>query len=57
LTGIGMLKKKNKYNVALVGATGVVGKELAEILSERNFPGGEFVPLASERSEGVRIAC
>jgi aspartate-semialdehyde dehydrogenase len=52
-----MLRKKNTYNVALVGATGTVGKELIELLNERTFPGGELVPLASEHSEGGRIAC
>ena len=50
-----MLKKKNKYVVAIVGATGVVGKEMIEILGERNFPVAELIPLASERSEGERI--
>ncbi len=50
-----MLKKKNAYVVAVAGATGVVGKEMIEILAERNFPVSELVPLASERSEGERI--
>jgi aspartate-semialdehyde dehydrogenase len=50
-----MFKKKNAYVVAVAGATGVVGKEMIEILAERNFPVSELVPLASERSEGERI--
>ncbi|MGE5751140.1 MAG: aspartate-semialdehyde dehydrogenase, partial [Nitrospirota bacterium] len=50
-----MLKKKNAYVVAVAGATGVVGKEMIEILAERNFPVSDLVPLASERSEGERI--
>jgi aspartate-semialdehyde dehydrogenase len=50
-----MLKKKSKYVVAVVGATGAVGKEMVEILGERNFPISEMIPLASERSEGDRI--
>jgi aspartate-semialdehyde dehydrogenase len=50
-----MLKKKNKYIVAVVGATGAVGKEMVEILGEREFPVSELIPLASERSEGERI--
>jgi aspartate-semialdehyde dehydrogenase len=50
-----MLKKKNKYVVAVAGATGVVGREMVEILDERKFPVAELVPLASERSEGERI--
>ncbi len=50
-----MLKKKNKYVVAVAGATGIVGREIIEILEERKFPIAELVPLASERSEGERI--
>jgi aspartate-semialdehyde dehydrogenase len=50
-----MLKKKDKYVVAISGATGAVGKELTEILEERRFPVSELVPLASEGSEGERI--
>ncbi len=51
-----MLKKKSKYTVAVAGATGLVGREMIEILEERNFPVGELVMLASERSEGERVA-
>lgn len=50
-----MLKKKNAYVVAIAGATGLVGREMIDILAERNFPVSELVPLASERSEGERI--
>jgi len=50
-----MLKNKNKYVVAVAGATGAVGREMLEILEERNFPVSEIVPLASERSEGERV--
>ncbi len=50
-----MLKKKNKYVVAVAGATGAVGREMIEILGERNFPIAELVPLASERSAGERV--
>ena len=41
--------------VAVVGATGAVGREMVAILEERSFPVDELVPLASARSEGVRI--
>ncbi len=51
-----MLKKKSAYVVAVVGATGAVGKEMIEILEERNFPVSELVPLASERSAGERVS-
>jgi aspartate-semialdehyde dehydrogenase len=44
--------KKEKYNVAIVGATGAVGEQLREVLEERQFPVGELRLLASERSAG-----
>ena len=50
-----MLKKKSKYVVAVVGATGAVGREMVSILEERKFPVAELVLLASERTEGERI--
>lgn len=50
-----MLKKKNKYIVAVVGATGAVGREMVSILEDRKFPISELVLLASERSAGERI--
>lgn len=40
------------YKVAVVGATGAVGKVLLKILEERKFPVAELVPFASQRSEG-----
>ena len=50
-----MLEKRGKYVVAIVGATGSVGREMVSILDERNYPISEVVLLASERSEGERI--
>jgi aspartate-semialdehyde dehydrogenase len=44
--------KKDKYNVAIVGATGAVGEQMREVLEEREFPVGELRLLASERSAG-----
>jgi aspartate-semialdehyde dehydrogenase len=44
--------KKEKYNVAVVGATGAVGEQMREVLEERHFPVGELRLLASERSAG-----
>ena len=44
--------KKDKYNVAVVGATGAVGEQMREVLEEREFPVGELRLLASERSAG-----
>ena len=43
------------YTVAVVGATGAVGEVMLSILHERNFPIKELIPLASERSAGVKI--
>jgi aspartate-semialdehyde dehydrogenase len=44
--------KKDKYNVAVVGATGAVGEQMREVLEEREFPVSELRLLASERSAG-----
>lgn len=41
--------------LALVGATGLVGRVMMEVLEERNFPVSEFYPVASERSVGNEI--
>ncbi len=47
--------KKDRYNVAIAGATGAVGQEMISILEERSFPVGELRPLASERSVGKEL--
>jgi aspartate-semialdehyde dehydrogenase len=44
------------YKVAIVGATGNVGREMLTILSERGFPADEVVGLASRRSMGVEVS-
>lgn len=44
--------KKDRYNVAVVGATGAVGEQMREVLEEREFPVGDLRLLASERSAG-----
>ncbi|MFH1625864.1 MAG: aspartate-semialdehyde dehydrogenase [Pseudomonadota bacterium] len=44
--------KKEKYSVAVVGATGAVGNEMVKILEERRFPVGKIKMLASNRSAG-----
>ena len=41
--------------VAVLGATGLVGREMLLTLEQRNFPVSELVPLASERSEGKKV--
>lgn len=47
--------KKERYNLAILGATGVVGREMLEILEERKFPVGEIRLFASEKSAGTEI--
>jgi aspartate-semialdehyde dehydrogenase len=42
-------------NIAIVGATGMVGKVLLKLLEERNFPIKELIPVASERSVGHEL--
>lgn len=44
------------YKVAVVGATGNVGREILSILSERGFPADEVVALASRKSQGVEVS-
>src|SRR5437763_5991981 len=44
-----------QYAVALAGASGAVGREMMQVLEEREFPVRELVPLASERSEGHQL--
>jgi aspartate-semialdehyde dehydrogenase len=52
-----MLKKKPGYAVAIVGATGAVGKETLEILEERKFPLTSLRLFASKRSAGDVLTC
>jgi aspartate-semialdehyde dehydrogenase len=47
-----MLKKKDKYRIAVVGATGAVGNEMISTLAARDFPVESVRLFASERSEG-----
>lgn len=42
--------------VAVVGATGLVGTKMLEVLAERNFPVTELIPVASERSVGKEVS-
>ena len=47
-----MLRKKDRYTLAVVGATGAVGNEMVLTLEERDFPVANLRLFASERSEG-----
>ena len=42
--------------VAVVGATGLVGTKMIQVLEERNFPVTELIPVASERSVGKEVS-
>ena len=44
------------YRIAVVGATGNVGREMLSILDERGFPADEVVALASRRSQGTEVS-
>ena len=46
---------REKYNVAVVGATGNVGREMTSILEQRDFPIDDLYVLASSRSKGIKI--
>lgn len=47
--------KRNIMKIAVVGATGLVGTKMLQVLAERNFPVTELIPVASERSVGKEI--
>lgn len=44
-----------QYTVAVLGATGVVGREMLRILQQRGFPVAELIPMASAKSVGTMI--
>ena len=47
---------RERYDVAVVGATGLVGETMLAVLAEREFPAGSVYALASERSIGKEVA-
>lgn len=49
-------KKEATMKVAVVGATGLVGTKMLQVLEERNFPVTELLPVASEKSVGKEIS-
>src|SRR5215831_17995002 len=51
-----MTSMRSVDRVAVVGATGAVGREILRTLEERDFPAGEVVPFASARSAGSSIS-
>jgi aspartate-semialdehyde dehydrogenase len=44
------------YRIAVIGATGNVGREMLDILDERGFPADEVVAIASRRSQGTEVS-
>jgi aspartate-semialdehyde dehydrogenase len=50
-----MSKSDRKFRVAVVGATGMVGETMIQVLEERGFPVSELYPLASNRSLGKHV--
>ncbi len=50
-----LYSNSKKMRVAVVGATGMVGNVMLQVLAERNFPVTELIPVASERSVGNKI--
>src|SRR6202045_3181799 len=49
-------EEKMGFKLAVVGATGNVGREMLDILAERRFPADEVVALASPRSNGTEVS-
>ena len=49
------IQEGTTMKVAVVGATGLVGTKMLEVLAERNFPVTELIPVASERSIGKEV--
>src|SRR4051812_28642060 len=45
----------NGLRIAVVGATGAVGREMFSVLETRKFPVGELIPFASDRSDGKEL--
>src|SRR5207237_1114960 len=50
-----MCSSHRALNVAVVGATGMVGQEMLRVLGQRKFPVGKLKAMASERSEGGEV--
>jgi len=51
-----MVYQASGFRVAIAGATGNVGREMLDILAERQFPVSEVIPLASSRSNGTQVS-
>lgn len=49
------IKNADCMRVAIIGATGLVGREMAAVLEKRTFPAGEIIPVASPASAGHKL--
>jgi aspartate-semialdehyde dehydrogenase len=49
------INKNQKMKIAVVGATGLVGTKMMQVLAERRFPVTELIPVASEKSKGKEV--
>jgi len=49
------MSRNNTFDLALVGATGLVGREMLRVLEERDLPIGRLIPVASQRSVGKSL--
>ena len=50
-----MEKRMKKFNVAVVGATGMVGRKFLQVLEERKLPVENYYLFASARSAGKKV--
>jgi aspartate-semialdehyde dehydrogenase len=50
-----IIYSKKKMKIAVVGATGMVGRTMMKVLEERNFPVSQLLPAASEKSVGKEV--
>jgi aspartate-semialdehyde dehydrogenase len=44
------------HDIAVVGASGLVGRKILELIEERNFPAGKIIPISSDASVGKEIS-
>jgi aspartate-semialdehyde dehydrogenase len=56
MKGGSSLERKAAYNIAILGATGAVGRKMIETLERRAFPVAQLLPLASARSAGASLS-
>jgi aspartate-semialdehyde dehydrogenase len=55
MTGQRLLQKNSIMKIAVIGATGLVGRKMTELLEHSSIETAEFIPVASSRSAGIRV--